>query len=102
MDNIKNIRLSSIIFEDGIIKSLIGFHPFTPSNYVSSFYRTENASCFKILQASSKFQSKFATLKMTVIYDDLLLPQYAKKDMNEVRFVKDPTKYQHENKIIRI
>ena len=32
----------------------------------------------------------------------MLLPQYAKKDMNEVRFVKYPTKYQNENKIIHI
>ena len=71
MDNIKKIRLSSIIFEDKIVKSLIGFHTFTGSNYVSSFYRIGKVSCFQILQASSKFQSKFATLKMTGISDDL-------------------------------
>ena len=32
----------------------------------------------------------------------MVLLQYAKKDMNEVRFVKYPTKYQNENKIIHI
>ena len=32
----------------------------------------------------------------------MLLLQYVKKDMNEVRFVKYPTKYQNENKIIHI
>ena len=72
MDNIKNIRLSSIIFEDEIIKSLIGFHTFTGSNCISSFSRTGKPSCFKILQASSKFQSKFAALKMIGISDDLI------------------------------
>ena len=32
----------------------------------------------------------------------MLLLQYVKKDMHEVRFVKYPTKYQNENKIIHI
>ena len=39
MDNIKNMRLGSIIFEDEIINSLIGFHAFTVNDYISSFYR---------------------------------------------------------------
>ena len=108
MSNIKNIRLSNIICKDKIIKSLIGFHTFAGSTYISSFYRTGKASCFKIFQASSKFQSKFATLKITGISDDLftkleefvmLLLQYVKKDMNEFRFVKYPSKYENENNI---
>ena len=73
MDNIKNIRLSSIIFEDKIIKSFIRFHAFTGNNYISSFYRKGKATCFKILQGSSKFQSTFLTLGNDLnIFDDLL------------------------------
>ena len=53
MDNIKNIRLNSIIFEDEITKSLIGFDAFTGSNYVSSFYRKGKPSCFR--NTSSQF-----------------------------------------------
>ena len=54
MDNMKkNIRLSSIIFEDEIINPLIGFHAFTGKG---------NAACFKVLQGSFKFQSTFSAL----------------------------------------
>ena len=43
MDNItkkkKKKRLSSIIFEDQTINSLIRFHAFTGNDKISSFYR---------------------------------------------------------------
>ena len=55
MGNIKNTTLSSIIFEDEIIISLIGFYAFTGDDYISLFYRVGKAICFKILQGSSKF-----------------------------------------------
>ena len=62
MDNIKNVRLSSTIFEDEIINSLIRFHAFAGNNYISTFCGKGTAACFEILQGSSKFQSTFATL----------------------------------------
>ena len=73
MNNIKNIRLSSIIFEDEIINSLIRFHAFTGNDYISSFYRKGKAACFKILKGNSKFQSTFAALGNDLnIFDNLL------------------------------
>ena len=69
----KNIRLSSIIFEDEIIISFIRFHALTGNNYISSFNRKGKAACFKILQSSSKFQSTLVTLVNDLnISDDLL------------------------------
>ena len=101
----KNIRLTSIVFENEIINSLIRFHAFTGNDYVSSFCRKEKAACFKILQGSSKFQSTFATLGNDLnISDDLLtklegfvchICGMRKKDANEVWFVKYYSKYQN-------
>ena len=66
--NKKDISLSSTVFEDEIINSLIGFHAFTGNGYISSFYRKGKAACFKILQGSFKFQSMFATLENKLEY----------------------------------
>ena len=112
MDNIKKTKLSGNIFEDEIINSLIRFHAFTGSDYISSFYRKAKAACFKILQGSSKFQSTFATLGNDWNKSDDLLTKLEefvchicsmrKKDVSEVRFVKCYSKYQNENKVVDI
>ena len=94
----KNIRLSSIIFEDEIVISFIRFHALTGNNYISSFYRKGKAACFKILQSSSKFQSTLVTLVNDLnISDDLLtkLEEFVYHICGwcEVRFEKNYSKY---------
>ena len=65
MDNIKNVRLSSIILKDEIINSLIGFHAFTRNDYISSFHRKRKAACSR---AAPNSKARLQHFEMTGIY----------------------------------
>ena len=58
------MRISSIIFQDEIIKSLIRFHTFTGNDYISSFYRKTKVACFKMLQGVPNSKARLHHLVM--------------------------------------
>ena len=58
------MRISSIIFLDEIIKSLIRFHTFTGNDYISSFYRKAKVTCFKILPGVANSKARLHHLVM--------------------------------------
>ena len=86
--NKKKISLSSFVFEDKIINSLIGFHAFTGNNYIISFYRKGKAAFFKILQGSSKFQSMFAALGNKLEYIWWHFKKTGRISMSYLRYVR--------------
>mgnify|MGYP003327236149 CR=1 FL=1 len=56
-DGRKSYRLNDIEhLEPEIIDSLIGLHAFMGNDFVSSFFKKGNPTCFKVLKSSSKFK----------------------------------------------
>ena len=108
----KGLLLCDIQLFDSEKECLVGFHAFTASDYISSFFRKRKRACWKIdiIEKNPKFIEVFASLGSSwslqdEVHDGLeeyvrRLYGYKKKGVNYVRHQLFECTYSREDKII--